>query len=287
MELSSEYVGLHLRPWSTVVTWRRSTNYAAGISDGNPRYFDDLRPEGLVAHPLMAASLTWHISANLGDFLDSKAFPLEILGNPLHYSETLVFHRLLCPGDRLIITGQIAGISPHQAGTYSIIRYEAYADTGECVFTEWIGWILRGVTCPDAGRTLELPALPDEEENLAPRWEALLPISPLAPYVYDGCGDVSCAIHTSPRKARQVGLPSHTLPGSAVLAMAVTEIVNREAGADPGRLKQVSGHIPGLVMAGTTIKVRGLGRASTGEILFDVLNAVGDKAIRKGYARIE
>ena len=126
MELDPQFAGARMRPYQTDVDWRRTTNYAAATGDDNRLYFDDRRPEGLIAPPMLAVALTWPISSNIGDYLDLKDFPGEILMTQVHYTERLDFHRLVRPGDRLTINGTIAGILPHRSGTHCYMRYEAF-----------------------------------------------------------------------------------------------------------------------------------------------------------------
>lgn len=285
MEITPRFVGMRLRPFETDVTWRMTTNYAAATGDDNPFYLDDRRPEGLVAPPMLAAALTWPISSNLGDFVLADDFPKEVLLTQVHYTERLDFHRPTRPGDRLTIKGQLAGIQPHRAGTHSIMRYEASDQEGRPVFTEHTGVMLRGVQCKGGKIGLSLPADPQGDWDAGPLWREDIRIDPLLPYVYDGCSDIVFAIHTSPAFARQAGLPGIILQGTCTLALAVRELINREAGGDPGRLKTLNCRFSGLVRPGTDISVNL--KARDGEdYFFDVINQDGKKAVSKGYARI-
>ena len=96
-----------------------------------------------------------------------------------------------------------------------------------------------------------------------PLWERRIPIDAMRPYLYDGCTGIFFAIHTSRRFARQVGLPGIILQGTATLAYGVREMINREAGADPLRLKTVSCRFTGMVFPGTSICVQLLSRKLT------------------------
>lgn len=40
-------------------------NYAAAVGDDNPRCFDDERPAGVVAPPMLAVALTWPLAAGM------------------------------------------------------------------------------------------------------------------------------------------------------------------------------------------------------------------------------
>jgi acyl dehydratase len=82
-----------------------------------------------------------------------------------------------------------------------------------------------------------------------------------------------------------VGLPGIILQGTCTLALAARELVNREAGGDPTRLKTLSCRFSGMVRPGTSIRVE-LKSRSRGDLFFEVLNQEGEKAVSKGYARI-
>ena len=57
MELDPKFAGTRLRPCRVEVDWRKTTNYAAAVGDDNPLYFDDRRPEGLTAPPMLALAV--------------------------------------------------------------------------------------------------------------------------------------------------------------------------------------------------------------------------------------
>lgn len=288
MEVNTNLVGQQLEPYHVTIDWRRMMNYAAAINDNNPIYFDDLRPEGVVAHPMYGVAVTWPILRHLDQHLRAASFPPEVMATQVHYSEHLRFHRPIKNGDRLTIGGAVAAMLPHRAGTHLVMRLEAVDSTGQPVFTEHIGGLLRGVTC--GGESVGVEGLPATPEPLAARdalWERPIHIDPLLPFVYDGCADIFFPIHTSPRFARMMGLPGIILQGTATLALAAREIINQEAGGDPMRLKSVSCQFAGMVPPDSEIVVRLLGReperAANG-LFFEVLNHQGDPAVKGGYA---
>jgi len=285
MELDPHFAGTRLRPCRLDVDWRRTTNYAAAVGDHNPRYFDDRRPEGLIAPPMLAVALTWPVSSNMGDYLELKDFPGDVLMSQVHYTERLDFHRPVRPEDRLTLNGQIAAILPHRAGTHFIVRYEAIDRESRPVFTEHIGAMFRGVTCRGEGVALNLPADPQGDWSAGPVWSRAIKIDPMLPYVYDGCTDIVFAIHTSPAFAVGVGLPGIILQGTCTLALAARELINREAGGDPTRLKTLSCRFSGMVRPGTTISVA-LKMRNQEDLFFEVVNQEGEKAVSKGYACI-
>jgi len=285
MELDPKFAGTRLRPYWIEIDWRKTTSYAAAVGDDNPLYFDDQRPEGLVAPPMLAVALTWPISSNIEAYLQAEDFPGEVLLTQVHYTERLDFHRPVRPGDRLTINGMIAGIQPHRAGTYCCLRYEAVDRENQPVFTEHTGAVFRGINCRGEGVALDLPADPQGDWHAGPVWRRKIQIDPLLPYIYDGCTDIVFAIHTSPAFAVGVGLPGIILQGTCTLALAARELVNREAGGDPARLKTLSCRFTGMVRPGTAIEVA-LKSRSREDLFFEVLNQEGEKAVGKGYARI-
>jgi acyl dehydratase len=285
MELDPRFVGARLRPYRIDVDRRRTTNYAAAVGDDNPLYFDDRRPGGLIAPPMQAVALTWPLSSNMGDYLELEDFPRAVLMTQVHYTERLGFHRPVRPGDRLTINGLVAAILPHRAGTHCIMRYEAADRENRPVFTEHIGAVFRGVSCRGEGVALELPEDPQGDWRAGPVWSRKIRIDPMLPYVYDGCTDIVFAIHTSPAFAAGVGLPGIILQGTCTLALAARELVNREAGGDPARLKTLSCRFSGMVRPGAAISVE-LKCRNKEDLFFEVINQNGEKAVGKGYALI-
>lgn len=286
MEISSNYVGLKSNPYQTSITWRRTTNFAAGVADNNPVYFDDERPEGIIAPPMLVTAITWPISRNINGFwhtdLDETLFYRQV-----HFNEQIVWHRPMRPGDELSITGELASIGPCRGGSLLVVRYEALDADGKIVFEEYTGALLRGVRCPEGLRTtVTLPKVHDPCIKADPIWEQTVRIDPLASYVYDGCADNTFPIHTSPRFARSVGLPGIIIHGTHTLTLAVRELANREADGDPTRLASVRCTFTGMVLPGTDIRVRVLDRKRDGNdtvIFFDVLNADAKKALSDAY----
>ncbi|MDD2302663.1 MAG: MaoC/PaaZ C-terminal domain-containing protein [Eubacteriales bacterium] len=289
MKLTSDFVGASLKEYTCTVDARWTMNYAAAIGDADPVYFDDERPEGIIAPPLYPVALTWPIVEHITDYLRADGFPQEVLFTQVHYSEHLTLHRPVAPGMHLAINGVIAAILPHRAGTYVVIRYDALDDAGRQVFTEHIGAMMRGVECADAGKGgSSLPSVPlRESESLL--WESVIPISPLAPFIYDGCTRIHFPIHTSVQFARRVGLPGIIHQGTATLAVSVQNILRREAGGDPRKLASVYCRFSGMVMPGSSIRVclTGKNRGEGGtDLFFTVSNAEGKKAISDGYMRL-
>lgn len=194
MEIDSSFAGTPLKEYTRKIHWRDTTNYAAAINDDNNYYFDDEQLYQLIAHPGYCAAITWPVVEKIWEFIEADNFPMEILATQVHYSEHIEFFRLVSPGDRLLVSGKIAAILPHRAGTQVVIRFDVTDDNGRPVFVEHIGSIMRGVECLGQGKGGDtLPShspLPDKSlrDNIV--WESEIFISRLQPYIYDGCSDI-------------------------------------------------------------------------------------------------
>ncbi|KAA3613863.1 MAG: hypothetical protein DWQ05_16440 [Calditrichaeota bacterium] len=291
MEISSKYVGVSLKEYRTVVRWRDTMNYAAAVGDNNPRYFDDRRKDGIVAPPMVAVALTWPIVQNLWEFIEASDFPFDILQRQVHYSEYLHLHDAIKPGDELWINGEIIAIVPGKSGTHIVIRFIAINQDGKAIFTEFIGGMMRGVHCSDAGAGGEtLPKIPVPGKLNTPVWEKKIKIDPLLPYIYDGCSNIVFPIHTSQKFAQKVGLPGILLQGTAALAFAAREILDRHAESNPQKLKALSCRFADMILPGTKIKIQLLSLEKNGEnidLYFQILGEKNQLVIKNGFARMQ
>ncbi len=289
MKISSKIVGLKLKEYTAEVTWRQTTNYAAAVSDVNPIYLDDLREGGIIAPPMFAATFAWSIVGKLSEYADLP-YPQEIFNTLVHYTEHFDFYQPVRPGDQITVRGEIAAVIPHRSGTLLVTKLPAIDHGGVPVFTGHMGVLLRGIDCSDegAGHAI-LPEVPRLANKTIPEWETQIQVMRETPYIYDGCTDITFVIHTSREFAHSVGLPDIILHGTATLAMAAREIVNREAGADPLLLKCINGRFTGMVIPGNTLHIQMLKKQHLDEstdLFFSVTNGQGKKVISDGYARL-
>lgn len=289
MRIDSDIAGARLKEYTTGVTWRQTTNYAASVGDMNPRYFDDLREGGIIAPPMFAVAVSWPIQQNIFEYVEMP-YPPDLFRTMVHYTEYIEFFRPIRPGDRLWVRGEVAAILPHRAGSRIVFRFSVTDPEGRPFHTEFVSALLRGVSCDDGGReAISVPAPPKSRPVAVPVWEDNIYIGKEAPYVYDGCTNIVFAIHTSPAFARSVGLPGTLLQGTATMAYAVRQLVNREAGEDPTKLKAISGRFTGMVLPDSWIKVRLFEREINGceaHLYFEVLNNQQQRVISEGYARL-
>jgi acyl dehydratase len=265
-------------------------NYAAAIGDTNPLYYDDERAGGIIAPPVFPVAITWPMIEHISGNIESPDFPKEILFTQVHYSEQLVIHRPVKPGDDLKVSGSIAAILPHKAGTHVILEFKASDSSGNPVFTEYLGAMMRGIECPDSGKGIgNVPPIP-LMSGTSLLWENTVSVHPLTPFVYDGCSNIHFPIHTSVKFAHTVGLPDIILQGTATLAIAVREVLSIEAAGDSRRVDSISCQFTGMVLPGSDIKICLTGRVSSAEgidLFFNVLNSEGKRAVSNGRIRLK
>lgn len=284
LHIVSDVVGLKIPAVERRVTWRETMNYAAAVGDLNPRYFDDTRPGGIVAPPMFAVATTWPIVTGMQGLL-GDAIPPAAMSRLVHASEHLVFHQPLRPGRAFRIGGEVTSLTATRAGALMTLRFDATEADGTAVFTERVGAMFRGASCDPSALPGESPAsapLPDEGRE--PDWEAEIPVSREAAHVYDGCTNIVFPIHTSRAFALGAGLPDIILQGTATLATAARELVDRDGEGDPGRLQELACRFTGMVIPGSTIRIRAW-KKDAQIALFEVLG--GGKKISQGMARLE
>jgi len=291
MEIDTKSVGKQSRPCDVSLSPRLAMNYAAALGDDNPWYFHDDRPEGIFAPPMMAVALTWPLSAAFETYWDDVGIPLEAQARQVHYNESVSWVRPMRPDENLTIRGTVQAIRPHPSGTLIALRYEATDRQNAPVFAEYITGLLRGVCISGDGKGEgDLPnAGPARSQEEGEQWIESIQIDPLAAHLYDGCTDIVFPIHTSRAFAQQVGLPAPIYHGTAMLGLAVKEILNREGGADPRRLCNVYAGFRGMVFPGTTVKLRvtrALQEPGMKTVHFEVETPDGNLAIREACLQL-
>ena len=290
LSIHSNLLQARFRQYDVTVGWRETKNFAAALHDSNPLYFDDEREEGLLAPLTFPVALTWPIVKNLNEYLLGVKFPENLLYTMVHATEHLILHRLVRQGQHLLIQTDVAAVLPHKSGTQLSLRFQAFDEQNQPVFTEVTGALLRGVACEGScGSKDDLPPVPTFPEGVSQLWEKTLAIDPLLPYIYDGCTDIVFPIHTSKRFAHQVGLPDVLVQGTATLGLAVREIVNTSAGRNPGKIKKIHARFSGMVFPGSEIQIRffeGIRKEDGQEYYFIVLNEQNQAVVKDGFVKI-
>ena len=264
------------------VTARSITAFAGGVDDFNPVYFEDDRPEGLIAHPGMVFTWQWN-----SRFTPDKDLDLQLVRRGVQSWLDVRFNRPIREGDIITSQGQSIAVKQIRPGVLSTQRFTFRDSSGETVAVMDSSGITRGAELDGEAAELEsAPPVPQRSTNGdTPVWSATLPIDPLAPHVYTECADIWNPIHTERKVALAAGLPDIILHGSASLLIALREVINRNLGGDPTRVTRFAGQFRGMVIPGADVTVNAVEVRDEGDrevIFYEMLNDQGELAITNG-----
>lgn len=262
--------------------------YAAGIGDVRPVLLDPTRLGGIVAHPLFVVAPEWPVLLAV-----ARVPPLDRLTSAerargVHARHDLHVHRPIVPGDELTTTATVVGMERRRSGVLQTVRLSTVDADHAPVATTWQGSMFLGFdldgdeVVPDPGPD-PLPGVRTECEPTAPdaRTVETHDVGRGAAHVYSECARIWNPIHTDTSVAAAAGLPDIILHGTATLAMAVSDVVDRFADGDPARIRRVAASFTGMVLLPSRIEVRlaDSGRAD-GDVAVSVeVVAVGEDGV--------
>jgi acyl dehydratase len=287
MPLSSTIVGSVSESVPSEIDARWTMAYAAALGDIEACYMDTRAPDRLVAHPLFPVCFEWPLFVGARRLPQAPGFTAEEARRGVHATHDLVLHRLVRPPEKLRTQMTIVGVEQRKPGAYQVARLDTIDESGAPVCTSYYGSIFRGVTVMGGDRISDGPRTPEVHGGArASLAEFCIPVSAGLAHVYTECARIWNPIHTDAAVAAEAGLPQIILHGTATLALAVSRIVEAEAGGDPRRVARVSGRFGAMVLMPSELTLRVLvhetGADGTG-IFFEVLNAGGEPAIRNGF----
>jgi len=281
MPINAAAVGSPVEPYDVDVDARKCLAYAAGMGETADVYFDDARDGGIVATPAYVVSLEWPASRDIRTTPAFGATPDETIRG-VHAVQDTQFHRLIRPGERIRVSGEMVAVRRIKPGALTMTRIDLTTADGERVATTHTTGISRDVAVNGDDQVKEdAPGWPDDTPP--GDWtETVIPIPREMPHLYTECADIWNPIHTERAVALAAGLPDIILHGTATWALAVREVVADRLGGDPARLARFTGRFTGMVIPGTDITVR---HAGTGQgAVYEVIAADGSKAISAGRA---
>jgi acyl dehydratase len=242
----------------------------------------------VIAHPMFPVCFEWPVQVAMrAQFEKATSLTRDEAMRAVHATHNTVLYRPFRPPERLTTQLTVAGVERRKPGAYMVTRLDTVDDGGKPVCTSWYGGIYRGVEVvgPDAPAKLaSAPAEPIIEEG-EPLMECQVDLPAGMAHIYTECARIFNPIHTDAAVARAAGLPEIILHGSATLAMAVSRIVESEAGKDPARVERIAARFGAMVMMPSTLTVRVLARDNHKDgsvIFFETLSGEGRLAIRDG-----
>lgn len=284
MPLPSSLIGIQSPEIEHQVDARWLMAYAGGIDDANPRYLDTTQT--LACHPVFPVCLEWPAILASRDGAARASLTTDEASRGVHAGHDLVIHRLPRADERVATQATTVSVSPSRAGAVQVLRLDTKSTGGELLCQTWQTSIFRGVDVEgDASAIDQIPARPQPEgesiDNVITR-----AVPTQAAHVYTECARIWNPIHTDRAVAQAAGLDDIILHGTATLAYAITEIVNRYAGAKPSRVKRLGGDFRAQVFMPSTIGIRMHDRTDDngeGLVTFSVATSDGEDAIRSGY----
>lgn len=276
-------VGTAVGPLAAEVDARWLMAYAAALGEDGARWYDTAAPGGPAAHPVFPVCYEWPAALALRE----RALDRAVSRLGVHLTHHLVIHRAPRAGDVLSVTARIASVQARPAGALVTIRFETVDGDGRPVTTTDHGSLYRGVAVAASEGAAARTAAPGTAARPAaaaaprPRWEEAVPIAAGAAHVYTECARIWNPIHTDAAFARAAGLPGIVLHGTATLALAVSRVLARDLGGDPGAVAALSVRFSGMVPLPSTVLVRGLERGAD-RIAFDALGPDGGRVLSEG-----
>jgi acyl dehydratase len=273
---AARLAALKVGPTAITADARWLMAYAAALGESDPRYYDTTTPDGPLVHPLFPVCYEWP----LAQAVRTKAMDEATALRGVHAFHSLVVHRPPRAGEGLRVSARVIAARTLRAGTLVVIRFATTDRTGVAVTTTEHGSIYRGVALKGDDFATS-SSEPGGDGSAGARWEERVDVPLQMAHVYTECARIYNPIHTDAAVARAAGLPAIILHGTATLALAVSRVVTRELGGDPGRLRGVAVRFSGMVMLPSRLTVRG-GAAAGGGIAFDVAGPDGTAVLTDG-----
>ena len=282
MPLSTTMVGASTPPMTHDVDARWIMSYAAGIADRNPRYLDT-QAATVIAHPVFPVCLEWPV------ILQSRHLPGYEASTPaegsrgVHAAHDLHLYRPIKAGERLTTRATIIGLRRIKPGAASTTRLDTVDESGALVCRTYQLGISRDVDV--IGNANDIEKAPDVPQ-LTNAWKdpqrISIPVAAGAAHVYTECARIWNPIHTDRKVALAAGLPDIILHGTATLALAVSQLVDRYLGGDPTRVRRLGGRFTAMVLMPSTmtLEVSGDERST---LFFRVLTQDGQPAFSQGF----
>ena len=287
MPINASAVGSLLNERSFKVSKREVLAYAAVMGEISPPYFDDARPEGIVALPQYCVSLEWPL-ASAPETAASLGLAAGEAKAVIHLRQDSEFQSLVRPGDSLSITSTLTAVKSTAKGAIVRSRTDTVnSSSGVSVVTSHSDALFIGVAVNGDDVSVAASFAQPSEDMPSPGERTALHIARELPHLYTECAHIWNPIHTERAVALAAGLPDIILHGTATWALAGREIAKHYADGDASRLRRLAGEFSAMVIPGNDIVIEhARSAADTNVVLFAVRNHEGDLAIQNGSAEL-
>ena len=286
MPLNTSMVGASTEALTQLVDARWIMSYAAGIDDYNPRYLDT-QAGSVVAHPVFPVCLEWPVILSSRHLPGSESMTPAEGARGVHASHDLHIYRPIRAGERLTTRATVIGLERIKPGAAQTTRLDTVDESGALVCRTYQLGISRNVdVIGEATFSEAIPEVPQLEEAAHDEQRIQIPVPANAAHVYTECARIWNPIHTDRKVALAAGLPDIILHGTATLALAVTQLVDRYLGADPTRVRRLGGRFTSMVLMPSTLTLEVLAEENQ-TLFFRVLTQDGAEAFSRGFVRYD
>lgn len=206
-------------------------------------------------------------------------------GFAMHGEHDFTFHAPVLPGQRLFSLSRLTGVRGTSAGLLLHITSETATDSGAQLCRQVSTCIVKG-TVPrvTAGTAPDRPRPADPAGGVVAETHAISPERTLA--YAEATRDYS-AYCLNAEAAAAVGLPAPVVHGMFSLSLAARDIVARQAGGDPNRLRRLGCRFsqPLFSRAGESLAVSQW-PGDAGLTGFSATDGRGRPVLTRGYAEV-
>ena len=186
-------------------------------------------------------------------------------------------------GERYSTRLTIVGLEAIKPGAAQMSKIESFDSSGELVCRTWQLGISRGVEVTGSDSAIEVPPpAPAIANSDVTNAELAIPVQAGLGNIYTETAHIFNPIHSDRKFALAAGLPDIILHGTATLALAVSQLVDRYLDGDASRVTRLGGRFAGMVLMPSTLTLRIVGEAA-GQVAFEVGNPDGSIAFSKGF----
>ena len=298
--LAGEMARVSPQTTHAILPW--TMNFAAAAEAQMTReYYDNSGGKVPLVHPLFLASVTEVVGAWSALYTGGVSKKEVVKHTFVHHSFDAEYTHVRINADDTITTEvQLAGVGDHRAGSHFLTKYKHVNQKGECVSNSWWGGVVLGLKAVNGSKYVsnvkQRPQWPKDAKILE---EVEMEFPATQAHLWDACirdplnakpPSANINAHTDLALALKGGLDGRTLNGICVLSFALGNIMKRYPSA---RVVRIGCFFASpLYLNFEPVKAR-LQIASVSKedklvtVLFHVLNAEGNKAVKNGYVVLD
>jgi acyl dehydratase len=292
MPLTTEMIGAQAPSITHNVDARWIMAYAAAISDFNQAYMDTTAAAAVMGHPLFPVCLEWPAILASRELPGFEVCSAAERSRGVHAAHDLHIYQPLVAGQAYETQATITDLQQIKPGAAQTLRLDTRDLQGVLVCRTWQLTIQRNVSVVDAVNRQPIepltksdfvpPALPKKTSGDEVNRHYVMAVEAGAAHIYTECARIWNPIHTDKAFALAAGLPDVILHGTAILAMAVSRLVNELLGGLPSRVNRIGGRFTGMVLMPTLLSLD-VEWQSTTYIGFSITNEQGSVVFSQGF----